>query len=111
MVGGRHGKSKGHHRMFEWALSDLHSVILVLICVALVTIVIALNRARRAEIVRLQNEVKQLSLSLRALQAVEERRFILELKAIGKGAEPAIDSSSAKVSAISDGGKHQSAAA
>jgi len=73
--------------------------------------VIALDRARRAEILRLRNEVKQLSQSVRALEAAEQRRFILELKAIGEGAERASTTSSAKVSTISESGKHQNTAA
>jgi hypothetical protein len=91
--------------MVEWALSNLYSVVLVLTCLALITIVLALNRARRAEIVRLQNEIEQLSLGIRELQAAEQRRFLLELKAIGVGA----GANAAK--ANSEVGKGQSTAA
>jgi hypothetical protein len=77
--------------MLEWALSDAHSVLLmILICVALAVIVIGLNRARRAEIRRLQNEVKQLSQIVRELEAVEQRRFILEIKSRGAGTAPSV---------------------
>jgi hypothetical protein len=91
--------------MFEWGLSNTYSVLLVLTCVALIAIVIALDRARRAEIVRLRINVQQLSESVIALQAAEQRRFLLELKAIGESAS----ANSAKAS--SEESKHQSTTA
>jgi hypothetical protein len=97
--------------MFESALSDANFVLFALMCIVPIAIVTAMYRARRAEIVRLQNEVKQLSQSVKALEAAEQRRFIMELKSKNAGAEPALAASSAKVSAIPEGGKHQSTAA
>jgi uncharacterized membrane protein (DUF106 family) len=63
-------------------LNDAHFVLLVLSCAAVITIgsiVTALTRVRRADFVRLQNEVRELSEHVRALQAAEQRRFIKEL--------------------------------
>jgi sensor domain CHASE-containing protein len=76
--------------MLEWALSDAHSVLLILICVALIVVVTALNRARRAEIRRLQKEVKQLSQIVRELETAEQRRFILEIRSRSLGTAPSI---------------------
>ena len=88
--------------MYDWPLNDAHLVLLVLVCVALITSVIVLTRVRRAEFARLQNEVKQLSVSVKALEAAEQRRFIVELKSSSAGAEPAIAASATKVVAISE---------
>ena len=63
-------------------LNDAHFVLLVLSCAAVITIgsiVTALTRVRRADFVRLQNELRELSEHVRALQAAEQRRFIKEL--------------------------------
>ena len=63
-------------------LNDAHFVLLVLSCAAVITIgsiVTALTRVRRADFVRLQNEVRELSEHVRALQAADQRRFIKEL--------------------------------
>jgi hypothetical protein len=96
--------------MFESTFSGAQFILFVLICVALIATVIALIRAR-AEFVRLQNEVKQLRQSVKALEATEQRRFIVELKSKGAGEEPTIAASSTKVSAIPESGRHQSTAA
>ena len=82
-------------------LNDPHFVLLVLSCAAVITIgslVTALNRIPRAEFARLlqnkqlsklQNEVEQLSEKVKALEAAEERRFLMELnKATSNRAEP-----------------------
>jgi len=72
------------------ALSDPHFVLLVLSCAAVITIgaiVTALNRVPRAEFARLQNELKQLSEQVRALEVAEQRRFVRELNSHSEGAE------------------------
>ena len=69
-------------------LNDAHFVLLVLSCAAVITIgsiVTALTRVRRADFVRLQNEVRELSEHVRALQAAEQRRFIRELNSRREG--------------------------
>jgi uncharacterized membrane protein (DUF106 family) len=63
-------------------LNDVYFILLVLSCAAAITIVsivIALTRVRRADFVRLQNELRELSGHVRELQAAEQRRFIKEL--------------------------------
>jgi len=63
-------------------LNDVYFVLLVLACAAVISvgsIVTALTRVRRADFVRLQNELRELSEHVRALQAAEQRRFIKEL--------------------------------
>jgi sulfite exporter TauE/SafE len=97
--------------MSAWVLSDTHSVLLIIIGVALVVIVTALNMARRAEIRRLQNEVKRLTQNVRNLEAAEQRRFIMEFKPKDAGAESAVAAAPAKISPISEGSKPQSTAA
>jgi len=102
---------KGHAAMYDWPLNDAHLLLLVLICVALITIVATLTRVRRTEFGRLQNEVKQLSESVKALEAAEQRRFIVELKSNGAGAKPAIAASATRVLAISENGPSDEAPA
>jgi len=80
--------------------NDPHFILLVLSGAAVITIgslVTALNRIPRAELARLQNEqlsklqneVEQLSEKVKALEAAEERRFLMELnKATSNRAEP-----------------------
>jgi Tfp pilus assembly protein PilN len=78
--------------MYDWPLNDAHLVLLVLAGVAVImvgSIVTTLTTVRRAEFSRLQNEVKQLSMlqnevkrlskKIKALEADEERRFLMEL--------------------------------
>jgi uncharacterized membrane protein (DUF106 family) len=77
--------------MYDWLLNNPHFVILVLSCVAVIAIgliVTALTKVRRAEFARLQNEVKELSEHVKALQVAEQRRFLKELKSQGEGSEP-----------------------
>ena len=65
------------------ALNDPYFVLLVLSCAAVITIgslVTALNRIHRAEFARLQNELKELSGLVSALEAAEQ-------KALRKGAQ------------------------
>ncbi len=95
---------KGHAAMYDWPLNDAHLLLLVLICVALIIIVATLTRVRRAEFGRLQNEVKQLSEIVKALEVAEQRRFIVELKSNGAGAKPEIAASATRVVAISESG-------
>ena len=80
--------------------NDPHFILLVLSCAAVITIgslVTALNRIPQAELARLQNEqlsklqneVEQLSEKVKALEAAEERRLLMELnKRKRNGAEP-----------------------
>jgi peptidoglycan hydrolase CwlO-like protein len=78
--------------MHDWPLNDATFVLLVLGCVAVLaigSIVTSLTTVRRAEFSRLQNDVKQLSMmqnevkrlskKIKALEADEERRFLMEL--------------------------------
>jgi hypothetical protein len=61
------------------ALNDPHFVLLVLSCAAVITIgsiVTALSRVPRAEFARLQNELKELSEQVRALEVAEQRRVL-----------------------------------
>lgn len=69
---------------------------LVVSCVAVVAIgliVSATTKVRRAEFARLQNEVKELSEHVKALQVAEQRRFLKELNSHGEGAEPSLATS------------------
>jgi hypothetical protein len=87
-----------------WPLSDAHLVILVLSCLAVITIgsiVSALTSVRRTEFARLQNEVKKLSEEINELQIAEQRRFLIELKSKGEGEEPLIAAKATTVSPIS----------
>jgi hypothetical protein len=72
------------------ALNDPYFVILVLSCAAVVTIgaiVTALGRMPRAEVARLQNELKELAGRVKALEAAEQRRFVRELNTRDEGPE------------------------
>jgi hypothetical protein len=72
------------------ALNDPYFVLLFLSCAAVITIgslVTALNRIPRAEFVRLQNELKEISDRVRMLQAAEQRRFLSELNSRSEGEE------------------------
>jgi uncharacterized membrane protein (DUF106 family) len=72
-------------------LNDAHFVLLVLFCAAAAvgSIITALTRVRRADFVRLQNELRELSEHVRELQMAEQRRFLKELNSRGEG--PAAD--------------------
>lgn len=72
------------------ALNDPYFVILVLSCAAVVTIgaiVTALGRMPRAEVARLQNELRELAGRVKALEAAEQRRFVRELNTRDEGPE------------------------
>jgi len=72
------------------ALNDPYFIILVLSCAAVITIgslVTALNRIPRAEFARLQNELKELSGRVSALEAAEQRRLLMELNSHSENAE------------------------
>ena len=91
--------------MYDWPPNDAHFVLLVLACVAVITIgsiVTALTKVRRAEFARLQNEVKQLSEKIEALEVAEQRRFLMELKSNSEDREPSIVASATSVSPISE---------
>lgn len=88
-----------------WPLNDAHLVLLVLSCLAVITIgslVSALTRVHRAEFERLQNEVKQLSEKVKALEIAEQRRFLVELKSKAEGKDPSTAASAAKDLGISE---------
>jgi hypothetical protein len=71
-------------------LNDPYFILLVLSCAAVITIgslVTALNRIPRAEFARLQNELKELSGRVSALEAAEQRRFVRELNSHSEGGE------------------------
>jgi hypothetical protein len=71
------------------ALNDPYFVLLVLSCAAVITIgaiVTALNRIPRAEFARLQNELKELSGQVRALEVAEQRRFVRDLNSYSESA-------------------------
>jgi hypothetical protein len=87
--------------MYDWPLNVAPFVLLILGCVAVITIgslVTSLTTVRRAEFSRLQNEVKQLSMmqnevkrlskKVKALEVDEERRFLMELNPRRSGAKP-----------------------
>jgi hypothetical protein len=88
-----------------WPLNDAHLVLFVLSCLPVTTIgslVSALTRVRRAEFARLQNEVKQLSVKVKALEVAEQRHFLVELKSKTEGKDPLIAASTTKDLAISE---------
>jgi uncharacterized membrane protein (DUF106 family) len=85
--------------MYDWLLNTAHFLLLVLSCAAVITIgliVAALTKVRRAEFARLQDEVKDLSELVKALEVAEQRRFLKELNSHSERAEPSL------VSAISE---------
>jgi hypothetical protein len=74
------------------ALNDPYLVLLVLFCVAVITvgsIVTALRRLPRAAFAQLQTELKELSGRVRELEAAEQRRFIRGLNSHREGVEGA----------------------
>ena len=75
--------------MYDWLLNNALFVLLVL-CAAVITIgliVTALTKVRRAEFARLQDEIKELSEQVKALEVAEQRRFLKELKSHSEGSE------------------------
>ena len=80
--------------MYGWPLGALPVILLVLSCLAVITIgSIALSGVRRGEFDRLQREVKRLSDDLHALQIAEQRRFLKELNSNREGDASAISES------------------
>jgi uncharacterized membrane protein (DUF106 family) len=78
--------------MYDWLLNNALFVLLVL-CTAVITIgliVTVLNKVRRAEFFRLQDEIKELSEQVKALEVAEQRRFLRELKSHSEGSEPSL---------------------
>jgi hypothetical protein len=72
-------------------LNDAHFVLLVLSCAAVITIgsiVTALHRLPRATFAQLRTALKELSGRVRALEAIEQRRFIRELNSRRDSPEP-----------------------
>jgi hypothetical protein len=84
-------------------LNDAQFVLMVLSCAAVspsARSLRALTSVRRAELARLQNKLNKLSERVRALEMVEQRRFLRELNFHSEGAEPSLVPSATKVSAI-----------
>ena len=78
--------------MYDWLLNNALFVLLVL-CAAVITIgliVTALTKVRRAEYARLQDDIKELSEQVKALEVGEQRRFLKELKSHSQGSEPSL---------------------
>ena len=78
--------------MYDWLLNNALFVLLVL-CAAVITIgliVTALTKVRRAEFARLQDDIKELSEQVKALEVAEQRRFLKELKSHSEGSEPSL---------------------
>jgi uncharacterized membrane protein (DUF106 family) len=91
--------------MYDWLLNNAHFLLLVLSFAAVITIgliVTALTKVRRAEFARLQDEVKELSELVKALEVAEQRRFLKELNSHSERAEPSVATNALKVSAISE---------
>jgi hypothetical protein len=77
--------------MNDWLLNNAHFVLLVLSCVAVVAIALSvttISKVRRTEFARLQNDVKELSEQVKALEVAEQRRFLKELKSHSEGSDP-----------------------
>jgi hypothetical protein len=64
--------------MFEWTLSNTQLILTGLVCVVLIGTAVAISGRR--EIVRLRDAVKELSGRVNALEMIEQRRFMQELK-------------------------------
>ena len=78
--------------MHDWLLNNALFVLLVL-CAAVITIglmVTALTKVRRAGFARLQDEIKELSEQVKALEVAEQRHFLKELKSHSEGSEPSL---------------------
>jgi uncharacterized membrane protein (DUF106 family) len=77
--------------MYDWVLHNALFVLLVL-CAAVITvglIVTALTKVR-AGFARLQDEIKELSEQVKALEVAEQRRFLKELRSHSEGSEPSL---------------------
>jgi hypothetical protein len=57
---------------------------------------------RREEFARLQNEVKELSEQVKALEVAEQRRFLRELNSHSEGTETSLATNATNVSATSE---------
>ena len=69
-------------------VNDPYFVLLILFCAAVITIgsiVVALNRVSRAEFVRWQKELQELSGRVRELELAEQGRFLRELNSCNEG--------------------------
>jgi hypothetical protein len=90
--------------MYTSPLNDAYLVLSVLLCLAVITIasiVVAPIRVSRAKFAQMQNEVKRLADEIKALQAAEQRRFLVELKSNGESKEP-LAMSATKASTVSE---------
>jgi len=75
--------------MYDWPLDNAHFVLLVLCCTVTIGLIgTGLTQIRRAEFARLQNEIKELSAQVKALEVAEQRRFLKELKSHSEGSAP-----------------------
>jgi hypothetical protein len=76
--------------MYDWLLDNAHFVLLALCCTVITIGLIGtgLTQIRRAEFARLQNEIKELSAQVKALEVGEQRRFLKELKSHSEGSAP-----------------------
>jgi hypothetical protein len=90
--------------MFEWVLSNTQWLLLGLVCVALIVIATVLSSIRRREVIRLREEVEELSGRVNALEIIEQRRFLVELKSKGKA--PAV-APTAEIVPLPEGGTSQ----
>ena len=95
-------------------LNDPYFVLLILFCAAVITIGalvtaltrvrrIELNRVRRAEFARLQNELKALSKRVGALEAAEQRRFVRTINSTNEGAEATDTTGGSAINSTSEG--------
>jgi hypothetical protein len=78
--------------MYDWLLDNAQFVLLVLCCTVITIGLIGtgLTQIRRAEFDRLQNEIKELSAQVKALEVSEQRRFLKELKSHSEGSQPSL---------------------
>jgi uncharacterized membrane protein (DUF106 family) len=71
-------------------MNDQHFVFLILFCAAVITIgsiIVALNRVSRAEFVRWQKELQELSGRVRELELTQQGRFLRELNRLDSEGE------------------------
>jgi hypothetical protein len=90
--------------MFEWDFSNTQLIPFGLVCVALIITAIALSRMGQRKIVRLRDEVKELSGRVSALEIIEQRRFLIDLKS--KGGAPTL-APTAEIVPLSESGTSQ----
>jgi hypothetical protein len=70
--------------MFEWALGNTQVILFGLIGLGLIVTVTVLSGIGRRKIARLRDEVTELSGRVNALEMIEQRRFLMELKSNGE---------------------------